>query len=348
MESLKFLVFADFHYKKKMYASSVENLKTILKRASDENVNFCAHLGDFCNNYIGSPEIVSELLDNEYGLSVFGVYGNHELESLGNSMAYVTPLLSNRTDALVYGTQSTKIEDGGIGYYYFDKGDFRLIFLDTNYSVTPEGEYEHNRTASYGKPKENTSADSLGDKQISWLEAVLSNASELRKKCIVFSHASFSGIWNSSPDAEKVRELFKSANDKSEGTVLLAINGHYHTNHVAVVDGVCYFDCHTAINGWWQSERFYPYAEEDTENPKYTFDYVDYDASGNPTKNIKMPYSALSMGAQTLFFESPLSAIVTVSLDGKIKIEGSESKFAYGITKEMPECNLPKISNFEN
>ena len=346
MEDLKFLVFADFHYKKKMYASSVKNLKTIFKRANDENVKFCVHLGDFCNDYRGSTEIISTLLDNNFGFDVFGVYGNHELESADNSMEYVTPRLSNRIDSLTYGTDSGKIEDGKIGYYYFDKGAFRLIFLDTNYSLTPLGEYEHNRTKSWGKEKENTLPDSLGDKQILWLDGVLLDAAEKEKKCIVFSHASFSGMRRSSSDAEKVKEIFRKVNAKQKGTVFLAINGHYHTNHTEMIEDVCYFDCHTTINGWWQSEKFYPYLETDVENPKYTFEYVDYDSLGNPVGSRQMPYSELSMGAQTLFFESPLSAVVTVSDGGKIKIDGSETNFAYGIKKEIPECNYPKINDF--
>ena len=93
---IKFVVFADFHYKKKMYMSSVEDLKAILKRAKDNGADFVVHLGDFCNDYAGSPEITNAYLNNEYGLPVFGVYGNHELESSGNSMNIVSARLTNQ------------------------------------------------------------------------------------------------------------------------------------------------------------------------------------------------------------------------------------------------------------
>ncbi|MBQ9071070.1 MAG: metallophosphoesterase [Clostridia bacterium] len=348
MAELKFLVLGDLHYKKKMYAATTKHLDEVLKAANDEKVNFCVHLGDFCNDYKGSPEIVKKYIDNEYGLSVFGVYGNHELESTDNSMQRITPLLSNRTDKLVYGTESKSIEDGSIGYSYYDTEKFRLIFLDTNYSATPDGKYEHNRTKSWGKPKENTLPDSLGDEQITWLKNVLFDAADKSLKCIVFSHASFSGEWNSSPDAEAVRGIFAEVNAKREKTVVLAINGHYHSNHNAIVEGVCYFDCPAAINAIWKSRPYYPYAEQDSEKPKYTFDYLDYDEDGNLIGSFEMPYSSLSMGAQTLFFDSPLYAIVTVTDNGKIKIEGRKTEYAYGISVDHDECYNPEIKNFEN
>ena len=104
MSELKFLVIGDFHYKKKMYPATVADLDKALRDASDNRIDICVHLGDFCNDYKGSPELFRKYIDNEYGIDVFGVYGNHELESADNSMQRVTPLLSNKTDKLVYGT----------------------------------------------------------------------------------------------------------------------------------------------------------------------------------------------------------------------------------------------------
>ena len=120
---MKFLVFSDLHYKKGMYASSVEMLEKILARAAEEQVDFVLHLGDFCNDYKGSPEIVWAYRENRFGLAVYGVYGNHELESADNSVELVTPLLTNQTAQ--FGSA-----DGG--YWYTDRGKFRLIGLDTN------------------------------------------------------------------------------------------------------------------------------------------------------------------------------------------------------------------------
>ena len=52
---LSFLVFADLHYKKGMYAVRVQDLKQIMKRAHENNVDFVLHAGDFCNDYSGFP-----------------------------------------------------------------------------------------------------------------------------------------------------------------------------------------------------------------------------------------------------------------------------------------------------
>ena len=74
---LKFLVFADLHYKKGMYTAPVESLHAILDRAAKENVDFVIHCGDFCNDYKGSPEITDAYLNNRHHLPVYGIYGNY-------------------------------------------------------------------------------------------------------------------------------------------------------------------------------------------------------------------------------------------------------------------------------
>ena len=332
MSEFKFLLFSDFHYKKRMYPATVRNLRFIFDTAMKFGADAVLHAGDFCNDYLGSPEIVNAYLNNDANVAVFGCYGNHELESKNNSMSVVTPLLSNRQQDIIYGTEDGKIGDGSVAYYYTDINGYRFVFLDTDYSVTQSGEFEHNRTCSYGKPKENTRSDSLGDRQIEWLRDVLYDAADRALSCIVVSHASFSGIWKSAPDAEEVRKIFASANEKRNGTVIMAINGHYHTCNCAKIDGVTYFDCPAAINGHWQSEKFYPYAEDDPEDHKYTFDFEDYDENGNLISVFPMSYSKLSMGAQSLFYGNPAYALVTLG-DGKApEIEVSEMYFAYNKT----------------
>ena len=348
MSEVKFLVFSDLHYKKKMYATSVSDLEAIMARAKAENVDFVLHEGDFCNDYCHSPEIVKAYLGS--ALPVFGVYGNHELETMGNTMQIVTPCLTNTPENVIWGTEDGKIGDGSIAYYYFDKEDFRFIFLDANYSLMPDGvTYEHNREGSWTKPRENTRVESLGDAQLAWLEKVLADAAENEKRCIVNAHPSFSGVWQSAPDHKRVRELYRKANEMKKGTVLLSINGHYHTNRRAVVEDVIYLDVNVVRNGWWQSEKFYPYAEDLTREPQFTFDYTDYDENGNALSTVKMPLSGLRMSAQTLFFKDPLSAVITVTSDGKVTVKGSKTEWMYGIVKdEFPDGAMPEITDFKN
>lgn len=327
-KKIKFSVFADLHYKYMMYAPTVEDLDKILKRADENNVDFVIHCGDFCNDYIGSPELYNSYLNNKYGLEVHGIYGNHELESNNNSMSFVTPKLTNGKENN-WGTFDRKIGDGNIAYYYFDKNGFRIICTDTNYSFNHEfSAWEHNRTCSYGPPADNSLRESLGEKQLKWLEAVLLDAAQKKLKCIVFSHASFSGIWGSSPDTTKVKDLFAKANNIRKGTVIMAINGHYHTNHLTENNGIVYMDVNTVKNGAWIAKGYPHY------NDEHTFKVTEYDDDGNAIAKrdelLKKPW----MSPNTWYFEEPLSAIITIRENGHIAIDGMKTAWAYDVTPE--------------
>ncbi len=346
MQKIKFTVFADLHYKKGMYPASVADLEAIFERAKAAGAELVIHLGDMCNDYLHSPELISAYIDNKQGFSVYGVYGNHELESKGNTMSVVTPWLTNRESSVVWGG-----EDTSIGYYYFDQGDFRFIALDTNYSKNPDtNEYEHNREASWGAPEENFYHDSLGSLQLEWLRDVLTDAAGEGKTCIILSHASFCPEWESSPDAEVVRGIFKEANAIKKGTVLLALNGHYHNNRQATIDGVVYIDVNAVRNGYWQAERFYAYAEENEAEPKFTFEYTDYNDKGEAVKKYNRGFCSLRMGDRSLFFEDALSANIVVDTVGGIEVQGMSTKWACGIApKDIPlTSELLSISDFNN
>ena len=144
------------------------------------------------------------------------------------------------------------------------------------------------------------------------------------------SHASIAGTRGSSQsgDYAETQELFRKANDKNLGTVLMVINGHHHTNHTEYVDGILYFDMNVARNGAWYSagpEHYF------NESGNETFEYVTYDADGNNPTTTIMPVKDLRNAGKTWFFEDPLSAIVHVSSNGRIVIEGMETDWLYGI-----------------
>ena len=346
---ITFSLFADLHYKKGMYIASIEDLNSVFERAERDGADFVAHLGDMCNDYLRSPELVKAYLDNQPGFEVYGVYGNHELETVGNTMQIVTPLLTNRPTDVSWGTADKTIGDGNIAYYYFDKGVFRFIWLDANYSKNPDTqEYEHNLPASWGPPDKNAFPNSLGERQLEWLKATLYAAADEGKHCVVLSHSSFSGLWQDCNDAQIVRQLFKEVNAVRPKTVILAINGHLHTNHSADIDDVVYLDINAVRSGWWLSEPFYPYAEEDINAPKYTFEYTEYDQGGRPACSFMRPLSSLTMGAQTLFHADPLSATVTLYEDGSVSVKGSTTSWLYGIEPDSQfKDDLLRISDLE-
>jgi len=336
---ITFSLLADFHYKAGMYKSSIADMQTILDRAHQSDADFIIHAGDFCNDYAGSPELMRAYLENNYNIPAFGVYGNHELETKGNSMGVVTPRLNS--EEVVWGTADGKIGDGSIGYYYYDLNGFRIIGLDTNYYYdTADLTWKHNLPASSGPPKGTSSHSSLGPTQLEWLKGILLDAADNDIPCIVVMHYGASGVWSSNPDAAKIRQLYKEANEKQPGTVLMSINGHLHTNRLAVVENVLYMDMNTTLNGAWRSTKEEHYTTE-------AFKYVTYDNEGNVWSTTVKPLNELSMGKQTWFFADPLSAIVSVSSSGRIVVEGAESHWISGLTPSggLGAAEEPRVSS---
>lgn len=333
---IKFSVFSDFHYKFGMYISSIEDFGIIMDKAKSNNVDFVIHGGDFCNDYIGSPELINTYMSSK--LKVYGIYGNHELESEENSMAYVTPKLTNDNN-VIWGTESGTIEDGSKAYYHFDFNGFRMIFTDTNYSYCEEQNlWEHNYTCSYGPPKGNIRYNSLGPEQLMWLEKVVLEAADLGLHCIVVGHDSFSGIWGSSADTGKVREIFSKANKMRRGTVLMAINGHHHTNRIAKADDIVFLNVNCAKNGCWLPEGFDHYTEEQT------YMRTEYDDEGNVVECKAVPLADAWMSRNTWYFEEPLSAIVTVEANGHIVIDGMKTNWVYDVIPDDPRRE-PEITS---
>ena len=353
-KELTFTVFADFHYKAGMYSTSITDLKEILKRADDTNSAFIVSAGDMSNDFKGSPELVNAFLgyltDEGELLKAYNVYGNHELESGGNSMQVVTPTLTNDPNA-VWGDGSVGDDPSDLtyGYYYVDVNGFRIVCVDNQYSWNPnhingvEVGWEHSLTGSYGAPLAahnasrgydeganavgNTKTGSLGPVQMAWLEDVLLDAAANDIPCIVVGHAGYSGLGfgGGSSDANEVRAVYKKANDANSGTVLMSINGHIHTNNQGWNEGVFYFDVNTVRNNWWQSAGSNHYGAE------HTYLYEEYDAQGNLISITEKSLNTLSMASQTWFSEDPLSAVVTINDAGVVSIDGSESRWAYGI-----------------
>ena len=103
----------------------------------------------------------------------------------------------------------------------------------------------------------------------------------------------------------------------------MVINGHHHTNHTEYVDGILYLDMNTS-NG-----AYIP--DGNAKTPNYptsaTFEYVEYDATGKATGTKKMRINDLaSIGKNEMYYyEGPLSAIIHVSSNGRIIIEGDKT-----------------------
>lgn len=344
---IKFSVISDFHYRKHTCASTVDDLNTIFDRAKEKDTDFLIHCGDFCNDYSASPEIVKAYLQNKHGISVYGTYGNHELEGK-NSMANVTPCLTN-DKSVVWGTEDGKIGDGSIGYYYFDKDNFRIINIDTSYSFCHEtNEWEHIRPGGWDCHQGNSYWEAIGPAQLEWLEKVLKDAAEKRLSCITVSHCGFFKLpdwyrYATSADSEKILKLFDEVNKIQPKTVVMCISGHNHTNHTTIHNNILFVDINSVIGSPWLIHVNGPHhSEEDT------FNYIDFDNEGNIKGRYQKPYNSLTFCEHIYYYSNPISAIVTISSDGEITIEGQETTWAYNIIPE--EINLysgvePRISS---
>ncbi len=265
--SINFTVFSDFHYDSTRNVVTLEHLEEIMEAADKNSSELVFHCGDFTRRWTEYPELHELYLNNKYNLPVYGTYGNHDTESVNNTFDYVTPRLTNDKNA-VWATADGKVGNGDITYYYADKGDYRFIFIDTNHSYFPkEGIIKHAPPGMGEAPPENDPRHVLGERQLAWLQETLNDAAEKGLHCITVSHAGFAGFkeggWETptpSYDIETVREMFNKANAKRPHTVIMSINGHYHTDHAAVADNIVFFTVNSCMTGWWDCWHSKPYA----------------------------------------------------------------------------------------
>ena len=83
------------------------------------------------------------------------------------------------------------------------------------------------------------------------------------------------------------------------------------------------------------------------ENMTYAF--RDYDAEGQPKGEImQIPLNTMKQAKNTWFFREPLSAIVTVTEDGAIKIEGASTSWVYDVEPDWTQSGMvPQIENHD-
>ncbi len=320
---IKFLLFSDFHYSKKRYPITVNDLEKILKRGHDENVDFVLQGGDFCVDALDSPEIFEALLNNKFNLPVYGVCGNHELEILGNTMDFITPRLCNREVNKPYPDAS---------YWYFDINQFRFIGLDTNYSYDPVAKvWEHVQSGNtMGKPG-NTNLACMCPEEWDWYINLLDDAKEKGLKVITLSHHALSGCFNfNCGNAPEIREILPDY----KHTAVMYINGDLHAEYYAVIQDVVFYSMTSSRYLDSNRDRKLAYPED------ATFEYFDYDENGKLRGSYQKPYSSLTQ-PWNYYCDEPISAIVTINDDGIVTIDGFTSNWMYGITPVNNQLQHP-------
>ena len=117
-----------------------------------------------------------------------------------------------------------------------------------------------------------------------------------------------------------MRDIFAKANAKKPGKVRMAINGHYHCDYLRLLDNVLYFDVNSASYQWIGSKRAHKF---------YPAEYFEKVGQGGNVR--KVPWIA---------YDNPLCAIVTMTADGGVRIDGTESSFACGVTPKKVKMEV--------
>ena len=275
---MKFLLFSDLHHNPGGYPGGGDEALDIIEReALAQNCDFVIHAGDFCHGPTKVPEYVARY--NKMTPKAFHCIGNHEADN--SSFEDIVRLYEMEND-----------------YYYIDISGYRIVVLNPNYYYE-NGEYiPYSNKNYFGK-----SRDHMPPEQLEWLKETIDEADA---PCILISHESFErddGVQN----REEVVKIINEANKKRAHSVLMCINGHYHCDHLRLMDGVCYFEMNSAsFDAIDNTHRLYP--EELHAAYRHAGDCIKY--------------------ADTLY------AIVTIE-GNTIDIKGNSSSYYLGITHEM-------------
>ena len=196
-------------------------------------------------------------------------------------------------------------------YYWLDLNGFRFIMLDTNYYRHSSGctHYQYRNYFDFPLTRE-----TIPGEELDFLENAIASAPG---QCILCSHASLERHHNGGgglTNQSAVREIISRAN-ANERKVIMSLNGHHHRDFLRIMDNVAFFDVNSASFDWLSKPQ-----EHFPDELRKAYEMVDHQA----------------------IFSEPLSALVTVSEDGTIEIEGSRSGFLHGVTREMspnPPCD---------
>lgn len=198
------------------------------------------------------------------------------------------------------------------GHYAFDRGGFRFVIADPNYFCPQPGKFVHYERGNYARAqRKGATINWVPPEELEWLRAAIMDS---QLPCVVFSHQSFErGNYDPVANSDAVRAVFNEANAKRPGAVRLVVNGHMHNDNLRVLDNILYWDVNSANYQWF--------------GPKH--------------KKYPKEYMKSHPGAQyTLAWTEPLSGILTLWPDGRIRIEGSKADWLFGV--KPADAKYPK------
>lgn len=299
---VKFCVIADIHYHPHTFPHSTKDfLGKVIARAKREKCDFIISLGDF--NHHAAKDTDYNAYFRDCGLPTYHVIGNHDDD--GNP---------HEETLAAYGLKS--------GHYFFDRNGFRFIVMDPNHVRWADGTLDHYSSGNYYKKdhREDLKAyydqkkrDVIGvvpPEQVEWLRETLAASPY---PCVIASHQSFERDYSrcsACSNGEEIRKVFAEAVAACPGKIALVMNGHHHIDYFRVLDGIRYFDVNSASFQWMGSNY---------KHGHYSAEYC----------------KEVSCAPFIVGWDDPLSAIVTMSGDGHLKIDGSDALYTHGVTAEM-------------
>lgn len=279
---MRFLIFSDLHRMPGVFMGGTEeDLRFFHRRAAETGCDLMIHAGDFCH---GTEAIKAPYLRiyHDCPIPCYHVLGNHD-------------------------TDETSLEDTlrlyrmPAPYYYFDSAGYRFVCLSTNY-LRKDDQFIHYELQNYFGNRDNR--DYVPPEELKWLEETIAASPH---PCVIISHASLERAPDGVRNQQAVRRIIDEANSRRPHSVLLCINGHYHCDHLRILNQVCYLDLNSASYDWLpQSHNGYPEALcRETE-----------------------------LLSHTLVYNDPLCAVIT--LEGTcITVDGMESSYLYGVDRSM-------------
>ena len=191
-------------------------------------------------------------------------------------------------------------------HYYFDMGGFRFVVCDPNYTIV-DGRYVHHEWGNYFKWVKSMPFIVMPPEQLEWLFDTLRSSPY---PCVVFSHEGFErpryseGVWNK----DAVQAIFHEVNARWPRRVLMAACGHYHVGNMSLIDNIPYWEVNGAnFFSCGRNHKCYP--------PEYAAKHI---ACGH-----------------NIAWAEPLSAVVSLYPNGRIKIDGMKTDYLFGVTCEM-------------
>jgi len=244
---VKFAVITDLHVD--IMPDGVARMQAFCEAAKAAGVDFLMHLGDmqypevaFLEQY--APESVEKRkgqawfvcdrddeklavkkLIADSGLKMYGVLGNHDMDSCDKAAA-------------------CRYWDMPGNYYSFVEGGVRFIALDANYIKTDDGlvSFSHCNYRHFSSPN----ISFLPKEQLEWLEKEIMASEE---PCVLLSHSPLGDDLLMAHNRAEVWEIIERANTDRR-RVILALNGHNHIDGMSVRRGVPFISINSASNIW--------------------------------------------------------------------------------------------------